>query len=228
MPRNKKEENRYDSPFAQNFRDLMDGKVTKEKVTQETIAKLIGTTRQTISQYYNGTSVPSYESLVKIADYFEVTTDYLLGRTKDPSPKPSAVDELGLSVNAINNIKEIGRYNATLWFNELVASPEFPILIHSIKSLSKFLSAEISFIEDSIASGSAIESIFDFESRQRLKLVEILEEISPQLKERIFLNIGISAVTKQMDEIKTCFTYITEQITDWNHLRQLRQQMWKI
>lgn len=34
------------------------------------------------------TSMPKSDSLAKIADYLEVTVDYLLGRTDDPNQKP--------------------------------------------------------------------------------------------------------------------------------------------
>ncbi len=33
-------------------------------------------------RYENGSAEPSLEKLVKIADYFDVSVDYLLGRTE--------------------------------------------------------------------------------------------------------------------------------------------------
>lgn len=42
--------------------------------------KVTGKTRQTVSQYCNGVSEPGYSTLVKIADHFDVSIDYLLGR----------------------------------------------------------------------------------------------------------------------------------------------------
>lgn len=55
------------------------------KITQEELAKKIGSTRSALSQYEIGTRSPDYETLKKIADYFEVSTDYLLGKTEIPS-----------------------------------------------------------------------------------------------------------------------------------------------
>lgn len=49
------------------------------------VGKELGISTGSIAQWKNG-STPSGETLVKIADYFGVTTDYLLGRTAEPSP----------------------------------------------------------------------------------------------------------------------------------------------
>lgn len=49
-------------------------------VTQNQIAFRLGMTQQTYSRYENGVNEPSIEILVKIADYFQVSIDDLLGR----------------------------------------------------------------------------------------------------------------------------------------------------
>lgn len=53
----------------------------KEKnMEQKTLAKVLGVSQQTISRWENNVVEPDIKSLIKIADYFDVTTDYLLGR----------------------------------------------------------------------------------------------------------------------------------------------------
>ncbi len=47
---------------------------------QKDIAAYLGVDRTTYVKYENGSSEPSNEILSKIADYFDVTVDYLLGR----------------------------------------------------------------------------------------------------------------------------------------------------
>lgn len=49
--------------------------------TQNQIAKEIGVTRQSISQYCDGSTVPNADKLLKLAQYFNVSADYLLGMT---------------------------------------------------------------------------------------------------------------------------------------------------
>lgn len=41
------------------------------------------------------------EFLLCLADFYNVSTDYLLGRTGDPQRRPSAIDDLGLSEGAV-------------------------------------------------------------------------------------------------------------------------------
>ena len=45
----------------------------------------LNTNQNTISRYETGTREPSISELVRIADYFNVSVDYLLGRTDKPS-----------------------------------------------------------------------------------------------------------------------------------------------
>ncbi|MEK4267031.1 helix-turn-helix domain-containing protein [Bacillus sp. FSL W8-0940] len=52
-------------------------------LTQEELAKKLNITRSALSQYELGTREPNYDLLIKIADFFEVSTDYLL-RGTDP------------------------------------------------------------------------------------------------------------------------------------------------
>lgn len=53
------------------------------KMTQMDFATRLGITGSSVSAYENGTRLPSYEVLVKIADALGVTTDVLLGRKKN-------------------------------------------------------------------------------------------------------------------------------------------------
>lgn len=63
----------------------------KRNLTQEQLAKKVKTTKGTISNYENGHSTPPHETLVAIADVLGVSTDYLLGRTDDPTPPSEMV-----------------------------------------------------------------------------------------------------------------------------------------
>lgn len=49
-------------------------------LNQVEFAKKLSITKQTVSNWENNNILPSIEMLTKIADYFNVTTDYLLGR----------------------------------------------------------------------------------------------------------------------------------------------------
>ena len=52
------------------------------KITQRQMAEFLQIAQPSYIRYENGSSEPSLENLVKIADYFDVSVDYLLGRTE--------------------------------------------------------------------------------------------------------------------------------------------------
>ncbi|KUO75138.1 MAG: transcriptional regulator [Desulfosporosinus sp. BRH_c37] len=54
------------------------------KLTQEELAKIFCMSRSTYAQYEVDRRKPDYDTLHRIADYFNVSTDFLLGRTEDP------------------------------------------------------------------------------------------------------------------------------------------------
>ena len=57
----------------------------KEKnVTQSSVALAIGCIEQYYQKIEYGKVKPSYDKIVLLADYFEVSTDYLLGRSNNP------------------------------------------------------------------------------------------------------------------------------------------------
>lgn len=49
-------------------------------LTQKQLGKVLSVSTGTISNYENGVHYPDLEKLVILADYFQVSTDYLLGR----------------------------------------------------------------------------------------------------------------------------------------------------
>lgn len=70
-------------------------KLRKEKrLTQEDVANRIGVARTTYAMYEQERREPDSLTLQKIADFFEVSTDYLLGRTDLPNNNQSNTDHL--------------------------------------------------------------------------------------------------------------------------------------
>lgn len=55
-------------------------------LTQADIAKEIGVSRERYNQYENNRRAPDYDTLIILAKCFNVSTDFLLGRTVDPLP----------------------------------------------------------------------------------------------------------------------------------------------
>lgn len=65
--------------------------------TQQDIATLLGVSRPAYTAYEQGNRTPDNDAVEKLADYYDVTLDYLFGRTDKPyrteSPVVSEKDE---------------------------------------------------------------------------------------------------------------------------------------
>ena len=72
--------------------------------TQQDVAEFLNVQRATYSAYERGNILPPYDKIKKLADYFDVSVDYLMGETnfrKPEKPKGSAdVDLLNIN-NAV-------------------------------------------------------------------------------------------------------------------------------
>ena len=56
----------------------------KRKITQLKLAMDLNMNQNTISRYETGEREANYVALIELADYFDVSVDYLLGRTDNP------------------------------------------------------------------------------------------------------------------------------------------------
>lgn len=57
------------------------------KTSQVKIAEYVGMKQSSINRYESGEASPSFETLLKYADYFDVSLDYIFGRTDNPQGK---------------------------------------------------------------------------------------------------------------------------------------------
>ncbi len=73
-----------------------------KRVSQVEMASALGLTKQCVSNWENDNIQPSVEMLVKIADYFGVTTDYLLCRSET-----DVINVEGLTPVEISHIRDI-------------------------------------------------------------------------------------------------------------------------
>lgn len=65
-----------DIKVIKNIKQLM----ALEHLTQTQLAKCLNVGQSTISEWLSGKNEPSIESLWKLADYFDVSIDFLVGR----------------------------------------------------------------------------------------------------------------------------------------------------
>ena len=54
------------------------------KLSQAKAGELFGVRQSSMNRYESGEASPTFEVLLKMADYYDVSMDYLFGRTDDP------------------------------------------------------------------------------------------------------------------------------------------------
>lgn len=69
--------------FGNRLKELRKNK----NISQEEIGELCGVAKTTISNWENNITQPPIETITKLAQYFSVTTDYLLGLNRDDLDK---------------------------------------------------------------------------------------------------------------------------------------------
>ena len=66
--------------FAERLKNLR----TENNISTIKLANEIGVSKQAISQFEKGSNYPHVNTLIALADYFNVSLDYLVGRSDDP------------------------------------------------------------------------------------------------------------------------------------------------
>ena len=83
------------------FADRVKEQRLKRGLSQPQLAEDIGLTKQTISLWERGVRRPEFETMLRVADYFGVSFNYLVGQTDDPTIHPDEdvavwyADEIG-------------------------------------------------------------------------------------------------------------------------------------
>lgn len=86
---------------------------------QTQLGDLIGVGKSTISMYETGNSTPGVEIIIKICDIFNVSVDYLLGRTdKNINNFELSNEEVSL-LNSFNKLNNTGKKEAAKRISEL-------------------------------------------------------------------------------------------------------------
>ena len=66
-----------------NFGKILKTLLDEHNLSQSSFANGIGYTQRAVSKWVNEQSEPTETAIVKTADYFQLSTDYLLGRSDD-------------------------------------------------------------------------------------------------------------------------------------------------
>ena len=102
---------KYHSGFAERFRELVDGSDDIRR-----IAAFLGISTQAVNQFKLGQAFPKVENLLKLAEYFDCSLDYLIGMSDVKKPLATvkgACEYTGLSEEAVSVLHEYKEHQIT-------------------------------------------------------------------------------------------------------------------
>ena len=75
---------------------------TARRISQVKLGEILGVSKQSVSNWENDNIQPSIEILMKLAEYFGVSTDYIMGLEEKRT-----LDVTGLSLEEVAHIQQI-------------------------------------------------------------------------------------------------------------------------
>lgn len=102
-------------------------KLREEKhITQVKLSTELEISQEVISHYEIGNSKPNIDNLIKLADYLNCSTDYLLGRTETPTPVQNLSKKDLESENILNSYNSLSseRKNSLKDYLEFLSNKE--------------------------------------------------------------------------------------------------------
>ena len=123
--------------FAQRLKDL---RKSRPGLTQAKLAEILDVSQQAVGLWERGKNMPSHELVFKIASFFNVTTDYLLGKSDNPHGAPAQPTTSAPSYYHDPEVAQMA--------NEIKDNPDMRILFDASRDLKKESIEEVvKFIE---------------------------------------------------------------------------------
>ena len=97
--------------------------------TQKELANAIEVGRTTVSEYESGKIVPKQEGLLKIANHFNVSVDYLTGVSNERATRKQNASDLDALLNTIHHIL-LDEYDTPVTYESKVLSDTQKLLIN--------------------------------------------------------------------------------------------------
>lgn len=123
--------------------DRICGLRKSKNLTQKELAKILNVSNTTLSQYENGIRVPSDDIKIKIANYFNVTLDYLLsGKHSNENINESQLtkkDEKDIAKTMERMKKQLSEDQDLLFNGELLDAETAKLLLDAIEQQEKMI-----------------------------------------------------------------------------------------
>lgn len=161
------------SLFSRRLSALM----AKTNVSQAALAQAVGVTRQTISLYCLGEAKPDIDKFIKIANFFHISYEFLLGVSDNADNLNVSIGDMtGLNDMSIANLKLIKDQDLYIISNELIGSDEFFQIVHE----------GANFCNEAIKE----ESDLNMAAASQYRMLKLFEKLLDNLYDRIRTHVG--------------------------------------
>lgn len=185
MPNKPQQHLKFYDGFGANFRTIRE----LHGLTQEQLAEEINFTNKTISLIESEKRNPTIEQLNVYAEKFNVSLDFLTGRTKTPYPDVQLIQSYtGLSESSIQLLENTQKYNAETWYmdiiNAILESEHFKRIIYL---LTESITRHSSEIKDGVFKTTTNEIAETIVTKEfHLLIAEMREKFKNKVDDRIW------------------------------------------
>ncbi|MCR2043229.1 helix-turn-helix domain-containing protein [Anaerosalibacter massiliensis] len=114
------------------FGDRIKEERTLKQMTQKELSKFLGVSPSTVGMYEQNRRQPDSETIIKLSEIFNVSTDYLLGRTdiKNPENEDKEMKRLAnKEIKSVEDALEIIKFQDGLMLNGKILNDEDKMLL---------------------------------------------------------------------------------------------------
>lgn len=174
---------------------------------------------QSFMKYYNGTAECGFENLIKIAKYYNVSTDYLLGLTETKLRDISAAgaaELLGLSDSAIERLSRLNEFNGSDRYTDVLSAAieggnlnEFLEVLIEYLGLSWEKDHYPDFLGKAIVKPQQIQYCFDIRDIISTHLQRVVDRSLDSIADNYF-----SKHTKSLKEVNEAYRRECERLNE--------------
>ena len=165
------------SPEKAAFAKTLNKVIKENGIHQEQLAKTLGISTGSISEYRNGKKEPRLTMIVRLADYLGVDCHYLM--TGIHAENYKCADDLGLSEGAIKSIKSLKQMSFLLdALNYFICSTEFKQLVIDLYHFRERLKEAVELAENPATEW--------YESEGKLRNAQFMEFLATRNFDKLF------------------------------------------
>lgn len=209
---------RYNDPFPTRLRALM----AETNITQEDLCIVLNVkSRQSVTGYIDGSTIPTIDKIVALADYFGVSSDYLLGLAEEKTRNTElrrVCEFTGLSEKAVSKICDIRKFekvHCTKDYDVLNCFLEnygerFVFLLSALKSSVDESAGNIpSILDEQIAPIDKYEKLYNLRRNIQLGVFDFTEYCR-EIADLMGAEDGLMQIFSILDEFIMSFAEIRE------------------